>query len=257
MENLANTAEPTNGSQKMPAIVIIEDRVLTRTCIVNILKRELAGFEFVEMATTSGLNALSARDVRLIAFNIEDKKITDPSIEHRLALIEESCPDAYIALLSNRDDEGTASAAMRRGIHGFFPASIAVEVAIAGLRLVLAGAVYRPLPIVKHEATPLSAILEYTGAPELSRIHENNRIARITPEPTMSGLTPREQQVLEEVKLGLPNKLIAVKLNLSENTVKTHIQSIMRKCRARNRTEAVRRWSGQSYAPSSRGPSSS
>ena len=55
----------------------------------------------------------------------------------------------------------------------------------------------------------------------------------------MVDLTPREQHVLEALQLGLPNKLIAVRLNLSENTVKMHIQHIMRKCSAHNRTEAV------------------
>jgi DNA-binding NarL/FixJ family response regulator len=59
----------------------------------------------------------------------------------------------------------------------------------------------------------------------------------------MADLTPREQQVLAALNLGLPNKLIAVRLNLSENTVKMHIQHIMRKCSARNRTEAVLRLS--------------
>ena len=61
----------------------------------------------------------------------------------------------------------------------------------------------------------------------------------------MIDFTPREQQVLAELEHGLPNKLIAAKLNLSENTVKMHIQHIMRKCSARNRTEAVLRWSGR------------
>ena len=54
--------------------------------------------------------------------------------------------------------------------------------------------------------------------------------------------TPREQHVLAELEHGLPNKLIAAKLNLSENTVKMHIQHIMRKFAAHNRTEAVLRW---------------
>jgi DNA-binding NarL/FixJ family response regulator len=60
----------------------------------------------------------------------------------------------------------------------------------------------------------------------------------------LADLTPREQHVLAALKLGLPNKLIAIRLNLSENTVKMHIQHIMRKCSARNRTEAVLRCSG-------------
>ena len=115
---------------------------------------------------------------------------------------------------------------------------------MAGLRLVLAGAVYRP--IKKHEGAGLRAISEYTSGPELLAASEDNGIARTTPERTLAGLTPREQHVLAALKLGLPNKLIAVRLNLSENTVKMHIQRIMRKCCARNRTEAVLRWSGQS-----------
>ena len=173
MDDFTNPAELAQVSQNSPVLVIIEQHVLARTCILNILKRELTGFEIVEMATTSGLNWFSGRDIRLIALNIGDKQITDPSIEDSLALLAESCPKASVAVLSNRDDEATASAAMQRGVRGFFPISIPVEVAIAGLRLVLAGAVYRPLPIVRQNGAPsLNTISEYPDVPELSAIHE-------------------------------------------------------------------------------------
>jgi DNA-binding NarL/FixJ family response regulator len=244
MDDFANPAVPLDGSQKSPVLVIIEHHVLARTCILSILKRELTGVEIVEMATTSGLTWLSGRDVRLIALNIGDKQINDPSVEDNLALLAESCPNAYVAVLSNRDDEATASAAMQRGVRGFFPTSIPVEVAIAGLRLVLAGGVYRPLPIVRqNEASSLKTLSADTGAPELTVVHEGNGASKIEPKKALVDLTPRERHVLAALKLGLPNKLIAVKLNLSENTVKMHVQHIMRKCSARNRTEAVLRWS--------------
>jgi DNA-binding NarL/FixJ family response regulator len=256
MDDIVNPAELSHGSQTSPALVIIEHHVLARTCILSILKRELTGFEIIEMATASDLIWLSGRDVRLIALNIGDKQITDPSIEDSLALLAKSCPNAYVALLSNRDDEATASAAMRRGVRGFFPTSIPVEVAIAGLRLVLAGGVYRPLPIMRqNEASSLKTISAPTPAPELSVIHEGNGAAKIVPEKTMIDLTPREQHVLAALKLGLPNKLIAIKLNLSENTVKMHIQHIMRKCSAHNRTEAVLRWSGRLSGHNGHAPS--
>jgi len=252
MDDLAHPVEPAqglqsgqqNGLQNSPVLVIIAQHALARTCILNILKRELAGLEIVEMATTSGLNWLSGRDIRLIALTIGNQPITDPSIEDSLALLAKSCPNAAVALLSNRDDEATASAAMQRGVRGFFPISIPVDVAIAGLRLVLAGGVYRPWPIVRqNEASILKTISEYPGVAEPSGIHEGDEAAAPLPEKAMIDLTPREQHVLEALKLGLPNKLIAVRLNLSENTVKMHIQRIMRKCSARNRTEAVIRWS--------------
>ncbi len=249
MDDLAIPADPLSGSQRVPVIVIINDQVLPRSCIVNILKRELGGFEIAEMATTGDLNSVSGREVRLVAFNLGDAEITDPLIEDRLSLIEQLCPNAHLALLSNRDDEATATAAMQRGVRGFLPSSIPVEVAVAGLRLVLAGGVYRPLPIVKQN---IAAIAECAATRELAAVPTHNGFAKLVPETMLADLTPREQHVLAALRLGLPNKLIAARLNLSENTVKMHIQHIMRKCRARNRTEAVLRWSGRSsgYMPS-------
>ena len=54
-------------------------------------------------------------------------------------------------------------------------------------------------------------------------------------------LTPREIQVLELVAEGLPNKLIAKRLEISDQTVKFHVASICGKLGAANRTEAVRK----------------
>ncbi len=57
------------------------------------------------------------------------------------------------------------------------------------------------------------------------------------PEP----LTPREIQVLELLAEGLPNKAIAERLAISDQTVKFHVASIYGKLGAANRTDAVRR----------------
>ena len=246
MDDLTNPALLFQGPRKSPVLAIIEHHMLARTCILSILRRELTGFEIVEMATTSDLISVSERDVRLVALNIGDKPIVDPSIEDELALLERCCPNASIALLSSRDDEATASAAMQRGVRGFFPTSIPVEVAIAGLRLVLAGGVYRPLSILKETETPgLDTARAYADIAEEAAIHHIGGIPAGEFRKPMIDLTPREQHVLAGLELGLPNKLIAARLNLSENTVKMHIQHIMRKCSAHNRTEAVLRCSGR------------
>jgi DNA-binding NarL/FixJ family response regulator len=242
MDDLINSVERLNGSPQLPVLVIIEPLTLTRTCILSILRRELPGFEIVEMATTDNLGCASGRDVRLVALNIGDKSIVDPFVEDDLALLADCCPDASIALLSNRDDEATALAAMHRGVRGFFPTSIPVELAVAGLRLVLAGGVYRPLPIIGQNGTPRPEQPSLPGPPSIVLA---TGVAKDAAEKAMIDFTPREQHVLAALELGLPNKLIAAKLNLSENTVKMHVQHIMRKCSARNRTEAVLRWSGR------------
>lgn len=54
-------------------------------------------------------------------------------------------------------------------------------------------------------------------------------------------LTPREVQVLELLAEGLPNKAIAVRLHISDQTVKFHVSSLAGKLGASNRTDAVRR----------------
>ena len=54
-------------------------------------------------------------------------------------------------------------------------------------------------------------------------------------------LTAREVQVLELLAEGLPNKAIAERLGISDQTVKFHVSSISGKLGARNRTDAVRR----------------
>lgn len=70
-------------------------------------------------------------------------------------------------------------------------------------------------------------------------------LAEDTPHTTTDGplpttaLTSRELDVLRWLALGLPNKAIALKLGISEHTVKFHVGSVLAKLDARSRTEAV------------------
>jgi DNA-binding NarL/FixJ family response regulator len=65
---------------------------------------------------------------------------------------------------------------------------------------------------------------------------------RLRPDTTYDEpLTPREIQVLELLAEGLPNKSIADRLGISDQTVKFHVASISGKLGAANRTDAVRR----------------
>ena len=60
-------------------------------------------------------------------------------------------------------------------------------------------------------------------------------------EPLRDPLTPREQEVLELLVRGLPNKTIAQRLEISESTVKYHVSSIYVKLGAASRADAVSR----------------
>jgi DNA-binding NarL/FixJ family response regulator len=58
-------------------------------------------------------------------------------------------------------------------------------------------------------------------------------------------LTCRQLQVVEAIRQGKPNKTIAYELNMCESTVKVHVRAIMKKLKARNRTEVAYLFSSQ------------
>lgn len=62
---------------------------------------------------------------------------------------------------------------------------------------------------------------------------------RTPPQEQVEALTEREQDVLRLLALGLPNKGIALRLGISEHTVKFHVGAILAKLGAAGRTEAV------------------
>ncbi|MEZ5461719.1 response regulator transcription factor [Dokdonella sp.] len=55
------------------------------------------------------------------------------------------------------------------------------------------------------------------------------------------GISPRELDVLKEIAAGRSNKEIAAQLNVSPNTVKTHVARLFEKLGAKRRTEAINR----------------
>jgi DNA-binding NarL/FixJ family response regulator len=63
---------------------------------------------------------------------------------------------------------------------------------------------------------------------------------RTISDPGEEALTAREHEILQLIAEGLPNKTIALRLGISEHTVKFHITSILSKLDAGSRTEAVR-----------------
>jgi DNA-binding NarL/FixJ family response regulator len=244
----SNTSEDRHQQgRNSPTIIIIERQILTRTCILRVLKSEFPHWDIVEMASASDLNPAIGKNVHLIAFDIESRAITDPEVESDLTILRDCFPDTPIAVLSGKDDDATILGALQSGVSGFFSTSIPVDVALAGLRLVLAGGVYCPRPIgtgrtggLNGDATPPGSLTRssYPTSPQVGR--ESDDLDFRT--DASDDLTPRERDVLAELQLGRTNKVIAAKLNLSENTVKMHIQHLMRKLQARNRTEAVVQW---------------
>jgi DNA-binding NarL/FixJ family response regulator len=52
-------------------------------------------------------------------------------------------------------------------------------------------------------------------------------------------LTQRERKVVQAIQRGKSNKIIAYELNMCESTVKVHVRNVMKKWKAKNRTDVA------------------
>ncbi|MGA9335178.1 MAG: response regulator transcription factor [Rudaea sp.] len=127
-----------------------------------------------------------------------------------LKTLKQTAPDLMVVVVSASDNSLTVRDCIEAGAMSFIPKSAAPEVLTFALQQVLRGAVYLP--------------------PEIALDNE---------EPPSAALTARQREVLKYLSQGLPTKLIARQLSLSEYTVKEHITSIFQALHVRNRTEAV------------------
>ena len=81
-----------------------------------------------------------------------------------------------------------------------------------------------------------------TSRPKLAEqvLHQFQELSwRSEAEVLIAPLTPRETEILNYIAQGYLNKQIAAELDISEQTIKNHVTSILRKLNANARTEAV------------------
>ncbi len=133
--------------------------------------------------------------------------------------------DFSVVLLVEPASFAASSAALRAGVRAVLPNDISPDQLVAALQAASSGL------LVLHP-TQVSAQVNRNGfASPPVRSQPLDELA----EP----LTPRESEVLQMLASGLGNKEIAVKLAISEHTVKFHVASILGKLGAASRTEAV------------------
>jgi DNA-binding NarL/FixJ family response regulator len=77
------------------------------------------------------------------------------------------------------------------------------------------------------------------GASVTTRLLERFGRAPATPSHALDDLTERELEILRLLAEGLTNAEIADRLVVSETTVKSHVSSVLRKLRVRDRVQAV------------------
>jgi DNA-binding NarL/FixJ family response regulator len=126
-----------------------------------------------------------------------------------------------VLVLTTFDLDDYVYDALRAGASGFLLKDATPEEILAAVRIVGGG----------------EALL----APAVTRrlIAEFAARSRPAPAPELSRLTPREKEVLLLVAAGLTNAEIARRLCLAEQTVKSHVSSVLFKLELRDRVQAV------------------
>lgn len=144
-------------------------------------------------------------------------------------------PEMPVVVLSASDERDTILQALELGAMGFIPKTARRDVLVRALELVIAGGIYIP-----PQALQDGGLTARSAPPSDTATSRASTARPATGRPgALSSLTPRQLDVLQLLVQGMPNKVICRQLDLSPNTVKSHVSAIFRALDANNRTEAV------------------
>jgi DNA-binding NarL/FixJ family response regulator len=198
-------------------IAVIESRALVREVICRALQSAFS----LPVVAYSAASEIEGQ-FRDGSAGIVILSLTDASKEacaSALRVLSELVPDLLVVVLGSVNDVDLARIAFRYGAKGYIPCTMGFGIAVEVVRFVLAGGTYVPR--------------DYLLAAGWHDLPES----KIT-QPS-SCLTGRELAVVQRIQHGKPNKVIGHELNIHESTVKVHVQNIMRKLQAKNRTEVA------------------
>ena len=158
------------------------------------------------------------------------------ALSAKLEALRARCDGAPIGLVT-RDDRAPGAAGLGMlGVAGVVSLSASVEVAVAAVRLMSVGGYCLPPEALSAATHPIA----YDVAEEVETESPLKGASTIDePAGLRHDLTARERDVLQSLRSGHQNKIIAYELGISESTVKVHLRNIMKKLNASNRTQVA------------------
>lgn len=209
------------AAQRVPPacrFVVIEHRDFLRECLVRSLTScsTIAAESFASVEDL--LKCPKILEASLLILSVV--RLSEHEAKRELIALFEAMPHVPTIVLAHEGDFDGALEAIGNGARGYIPTSLGFEIAIEAMRFVNAGGTYVP-------AECLLASRATHG--------QNARPAAGTTAP----ITTRELAVVQALRQGKPNKIIAFELNMCESTVKVHVRHLMKKLRAKNRTEVA------------------
>lgn len=190
-------------------VLCVDDHPLVRKGIASILGNE-PDMKLVGEAG-DGKEALAMFDAHQPDVTLMDLRMPNMDGIEAARQIRADYPDARIIALTSFDGDQEIYRALEAGVSGYLLKEMVHTEVVRAIRQVHAGKRLMP--------------------PEVAE--------RLTEYFPKAALTPREVEVLALVAAGLANKEIASKLGTADGTVKIHVQNILSKLNASDRTHAV------------------
>ena len=198
-----------NDAQRRSRILTVDDHPLLREGIAGMLASE-ADMDLVGEAS-NGREAIDAFRGCLPDIVLMDLQMPEVGGVEAIARIRSEFPSARIIVLTTYSGDVQAVEALRAGAQAYLLKSSLRKELLDAIRAVMAGK--RRIP------------------PEVA--------CEIAEHSAEGGLAAREREILPHVGAGNSNKRIAAQLSVTEETVKTHMKSILSKLGANDRTHAV------------------
>lgn len=190
-------------------VLVVEDHNVVRQGLVALLS-VAEGLEVVGEAA-DGIEAIAQFRKHRPAITLIDLRLPRLGGVDTIARIRREWPQARFIVLTTYDGDEDIYRALKAGAKAYLLKGMTSEELLTAIRAVHAGKSHIPPAIAERLA-------ERMGAEEL---------------------TPRELDVLEQIVNGKSNKEIGVELDISEATVKTHINSLLAKLGVTDRTQAA------------------
>lgn len=184
-------------------ILIIDDHDLYRSGLRAAL---VASMPHVEILEAGAIDEAIRKPAETVDAIILDVRLPGLNGTEGIALLQKKWPLAPVLVLSSQSDPETVNLALDRGAAGFVSKADAADKIVAAISRILRG------QIVSQQSK--------CDAP-------------------LFRLTPRQCEVLDLLCQGMPNKMIARRLALSENTVRVHVQAILGFLQVSSRAEAI------------------
>jgi DNA-binding NarL/FixJ family response regulator len=215
-----------NPEQKTK-ILLVDDHALFRVGMRQILEREQ---DFVIVG-----EAENARDAFTMAAELGpdtvllDLSLPAPGGIETTQRIKREVPSIGIIALAVAEDEDQLFEAIKAGAAAFILKDISPDDLVTIIRRVRNGEYLINDKVFSRPSVASRVLKEFR---ELAVYGQEAA-------PIFAPLSPREVEILDNIAKGMTNKQVAYALSISEQTVKNHMSSILRKLSVNDRTQAV------------------